>query len=824
MRPTCLNQLWPTGDYPKDIDGGVEMKERIGITVIVVALLMIMASSVAAQVEPVPPPMPPIRDIHALRIKYQRVDVEIEDQVATTHIDQLFVNEGDRLLEGNYLFPLPQGAVVSELTMWVDGQPIEAKILAADEARQIYDQIVRQMRDPALLEYVGSSAIQANVFPIPAHDERRVEITYSMVLPAENGLIKFVYPQSTRLYSNSPLDEQRIRVEVRSDEAIRAIYSPSHAVSIDREGDYRAIVGYEDYNVLADEDFELFYTVAPEDIGLNLLSYKESGEDGFFLLLVAPAVNVDVDQVVAKDVILVLDTSGSMEGEKLSQAKEAATFVIDNLNREDRFNIVAFGTGVRYFKPNLVPVGDAGDYRQFINSLEAVGGTNISGALLEAAAQADDQRPTTIMFLTDGLATEGVTDTPLLLDTIKQQMSDNIRLFAFGVGDDVDTMLLDGLTENHRGTTTYVRPGQDIGEAVSAFYAKVSTPVLANAKLDFGGIIVEQMYPQQLPDLFAGTQLVLAGRYREGGPATITLTGEVNGREQRFVYEDNTFRSTGGDEFIPRLWATRAIGNLLTQIRLHGEDPELVQSVVNLSIRYGIITPYTSYLIEEEDIFSQTGRNFIAEEAFEGLVEVTREVSGEAAVDMAAEEAGMAMAEAPLPASPAEPVVGADGTVQRAGGAVQMVGSKTFVLRDGTWFDTAFDADSLTPEEVSFASDSYFDLLSAAPELGRYLALGPSVLVVHQGIAYQVVEGEGSTDVTLPSTSQPEVLPVDTSQPDRPVATPASTANDNTASDNTATQGTSQSRSGLCASALIAPLALAGVVLAFGKRRGSKMS
>jgi Ca-activated chloride channel family protein len=456
-------------------------------------------------IEPPLPPMPPIWDFDGLTIEYQRVDVEIDDQVATTHIDQLFVNNNDWMLEGVYLFPLPTGAAVSQLTMWVDGQAIEAKILEADEARQIYDEIVRQLRDPALLEYIGTSAIQANVFPIPPNEERRIEIEYSQILPAENGLIHYVYPQSTDLYTNTPLDNQSIRVEVRSDEEIRAIYSPSHPVSIDRDGDFRALVGYEAADVEADQDFELYYSVTPEDIGLSLLSYKESGEDGFFLLLVAPTVETDPTEVVAKDVILVLDTSGSMHGEKMAQAQDAALFVIENLNPEDRFNIVSFSTGVRSFARDLAPASEPGNYEDFVNSLEALGGTNISQALFEAVAQADRERPS------------------LLLEQVKQQTPDNVRVFAFGVGDDVDTLLLDSLTENHGGTTTYVRPGQQIDEAVSGFYAKVSTPVLSDVSLDFDDIFVEQMYPQELPDLFAGTQLVLTGRYREGGPATITL-------------------------------------------------------------------------------------------------------------------------------------------------------------------------------------------------------------------------------------------------------------------------------------------------------------
>ncbi|MCA9973896.1 MAG: VWA domain-containing protein, partial [Anaerolineales bacterium] len=671
------------------------MKHLRFLLLSLIALAALLAASQAQAQEATPPPPdiigPPIWEFDGLRIAYQRVDVTIENQVATTHIDQLFVNENDWMLEGQYLFPLPEGAAVSQLTMWVDGQPIEAKILERDEAQQIYDTIVRQLRDPALLKYVGSQAIQANVFPIPPRAERRIEIAYSQVLPADNGLIHFTYPQSTDLYTNTPLDSQSIRVEVRSNEAIRALYSPSHPVAIFRDGEFRATAGYEAERVTPDQDFELYYSVTPEDIGLNLLSYREAGEDGFFLLLVAPSVTVN--EVVAKDVILVVDTSGSMEGEKMAQAQEAARYVVDHLNAQDRFNIVAFSTGVRLFEPQMVSADAAGQAATFINSLEAVGGTNISQALLEAVALADADRPTTLLFLTDGLATEGITATPLLLDAIAQAAPANVRLFAFGVGDDVDTLLLDSLAQTHRGTTTYVRPFQAIDEEVGSFYARVSTPVLANVQLAVDGVRIEQLYPQTLPDLFAGTQLVLAGRYRDGGPATITLSGEVNGRPQTYTYTDATFRAAGGDAFIPRLWATRAIGHLLTQIRLQGENPELVQSVVNLSIRYGIITPYTSYLIEEDDIFSQSARDLIVEEELAEMAAEEPAVSGGAAVDEAAAAGDLAEAEAPAPvvlatapplgtpAPDGAPIAAAPQT------GVRSVGSKTFVLRDGVWID-----------------------------------------------------------------------------------------------------------------------------------------
>ncbi len=746
----------------------------------------------------VPPPdgqvILPAWGMDGLKIEYQRVNVEIENQIATTRIDQLFVNQTGDWLEGMYLFPLPAGATVTELTMWVDGIAIESKILRKEEARAIYDAIVRQMRDPALLEYVGQEAIQANVFPIPARAERRIEIEYQQVLPADGGLIHYVYPQSTHLYTNLPLDEQSIRVEIGSRDAIRSLYSPSHPVADVRDGDFRAVVGFEESDVQADTDFELYYGVSPENIGLNLISYKERGEDGYFMLLAAPSVNIDPDQVVARDIILVMDTSGSMKGEKMEQAKNAARYLVNNLNSVDRFNIVAFSTGVRTFSPELAPAGDSPEVEQFINSLEAVGGTNISQSLIQAAELVDPQRPATIIFMTDGLPTEGVWETQPLLEAVNAVIPANAQLFTFGIGNDVDTLLLDTLSSTHRGTTGYVRENERIDEEMTAFFTKISTPVLANLELDFDGIIVEQMYPAELPDLFAGTQLVLVGRYRNPGPARITLTGDLNGETQTFEYADNIFRESGGDDFIPRLWATRTIGNLLTQIRVQGEKQELVDSVINLSLRYGIITPYTSFLIEEDDILRQGGTvpqpqpmplpevdEEMEEEAMfddaRGVVEEIREVVteiiverevevvGEAAVEEAEEVAEMSDAII-APTQPASsPSSNQTGELVQA--PMKHVGSKTFVLQGGRWIDTEYSAD-LPLEQVGFANSNYFGLIEQDGIFADYFALGEFVTVVYNGVAYAVVPALDDVPNIEPISIE-DVAPVNDNESSEPV-------------------------------------------------------
>ncbi len=716
------------------------------LSVVVVSSLLFSTSVFADGIIIIDPPIeeqPPY-----LVVKYHHVTVTIRDQVATTRVDQVFVNPSSRRLEGTYIFPLPEGATINDFGMWVDGKRLSGEILPADEARSIYEDIVRRQRDPALLEYIGRNMFRARIFPIEPHAEKRVEIEYTEVLPLDNGLVRYRYPLDTERFSPEPIQDVSIHVEIHSQEAIKAVYSSSHDIAVDRHSDFDVAVGYEDVDVRPDNDFDLYYTVAQEDVGLNLLSFSDGYQDGFFVMLLAPRVEVDEVEVVAQDVILVLDKSGSMRGEKLSQAKEALKFVLASLHDEDRFNVIEFSTGVRQFSPKLVDVEARGAAGRWIDGLSAGGGTDINRAMLEALTQIDGERPTIIIFVTDGLPTEGVVDVDMILTNIDRAAAENARIFTFGVGDDVNTLLLDRMAREHRGASAYVRPGQNIDQEVSAFYAKVSTPLLSDIVVDFGGVQVEDTYPYPLPDLFAGTQIVMVGRYRNGGETTVTLRGSVNGKRQVFEFAGARFVDEGGDDFIPRLWATRQVGYLLNQIRLHGESPELVQEIVDLSVRYGIMTPYTSFLVQEDaEVFSDQGRKETAEREY--LVMATAEPaapSGKAAVDDAE----------------AQRVLEHSNTATGATtGAVKVVGDKAFLLRDGVWIDTTFDAVKMTPVRVGFMSDAYFDLLRVRSEWGAYFAIGERVLVVldagdgRGAVAYQVVaEGEGgAVDIPVPKAT-----------------------------------------------------------------------
>jgi len=695
------------------------MKRLLLMLVFALILVSVFASPSKADGVIIPRPIieqpaPP----ENLAVRYHRVTVTITNQLAVTHIDQVFYNDSAQELEGDYIFPLPENANISQFVMWVDGKRIEARVLEADEARQIYEEIVRNRRDPALLEYVGRNAFRARVYPILPYSETRIEIEYSEALASDGGLIKYVYPLNTEKFSSKPLEQVSVSVVISSSKEIKAVYSPSHDISLSRQSSFQATASYEENGVTPNKDFVLYYGLSDEALGVNLLSYKNAAEDGYWLLLVAPPAVAQTDVVAAKDVILVLDTSGSMRGEKMDQARRAADYVLSQLAKDDRFNIIWFSTDVRQFREQLVPASQAADARTWLLNLSARGGTNISRALETALAYSDSGRPQLVLFLTDGLPTEGVIDSQTIVDSVNRLAKTDTRLFVFGVGDDVNTFLLDRLAEDHRGASVYVRPGQNIDTEVTALYNKIGQPLLTDVTLQILGAETHSVYPYPLPDLFLGSQTSIAGRYRDGGTVTVIINGKVNGRQVSYTYEQQVLAEAGGEELVPRIWATRKIGYLLTQIRLHGADRELVDEIVELSLRHGIITPYTSFLIDEtEDVLAPAGRQEAAERIYNEAPASASEGAGAAAVGADAVQKSVVQQEL------RDAEVAGDST------GFRVVGDRSFILRDGTWTDTRY-LEGMAVQQVLFASPRYFQLLEEHPDWGRCLALGSDVLIV----------------------------------------------------------------------------------------------
>jgi len=734
-----------------------------------VVMFVAMAFPIAVHADgiiiPDPPPiMPPDEfPLTQLVIRYHDVDITIDDQVVTTHVDQVFYNPNDWTVEGTYIFPIPRDAAVTAFTLWIDGQPVEGEVLNADEAREIYESIVREMRDPALLEYADQGAVRARIFPIQPGQERRIELTYTQALVADHGLVRYTYPLNTEKFSMQPLERVNISVDLRSSDPIRAVYSPSHPVAVNRINDFHITAGYEAQNLLPDSDFTLYYSLG-ETEAFHILSYRDPSEasdpDGFFMLLLAPRPHAET-QVVPKDVILVLDRSGSMEGEKFVQAQEAAHYILDHLNAKDRFSLISFSTNISAFASSPRTIEDVPSAKQWLDRLSAVGSTDINRALLEAAAMTDKERPTYLIFITDGLPTEGVTESDQILRNFEFSAPANLRLFPFGVGYDVDTHLLDSLAGDHHGVSTYVIPGERLDEALSSFYATISTPVLTDLELNFGDLAAYDLYPSPLPDLFVGSQIVVVGRYREGGTTDVTLTGTVNGDLQTFHFDDQVFASRtiklNAGTSIPRLWATRKIGYLLNQIRLHGLEEEYVNQIVRLSIRYGIVTPYTSYLVTEPMPLGFEEQDRIAEEVFDTMKSApAAPVSGQEAVEMAIDQGALQESEVVISSS------------REMANLVRIVGAHTFVFAENVWSDTAWDPASMVTIKVVFLSDDYFALVKARPSLGAAFALGKRVIALSDGVAYEVVPSNSeAAPIEIPQGDPPlqeGALPLDVEQ------------------------------------------------------------
>ncbi|MCP4132133.1 MAG: VWA domain-containing protein [bacterium] len=539
-----------------------------------------------------------------LEVKYHTVKTTIEERAATTKIDQEFYNPSNRRLEGHYIFPIPRGAVIKRFSMYINGKETPAELLDAKKARKIYEDIVRRELDPAILEYQGMDIFKARIFPIEPHSSKRVKISYTQILNKDSGTIEYIYPLNTEKFSAKPLKNVSVTVNIHSKDILKNIYCTSHDVDIVRKGNNHALVTFEEKNSKPDTDFKLYYSTNNSKIGFSLLTYKEKGEDGYFLLSASPGF-VKKNEINVKDITFVLDVSGSMAGEKLEQAKKALRFCIANLNREDRFQIIRFSTEAEALFTGLkkAHADNRKKARGFVNKLKAIGGTHIEEALsLALKAENSPNRSHMILFITDGKPTIGETNEQRLIKKMTRSNSSNTRIFTFGIGYDINTHLLDKITKQTRAYRTYIPPKEDIEIKISNFYTKVQSPVLSNLKLRFlNGIRVSKTYPRELPDLFKGSSLTILGRYRTGGTAGILLTGKVKNRVQQFRYSGKFAGYGQKNDFIPSLWAARRIGYLLDQIRLHGENKELVDEITILARKHGIVTPYTSYLILEDE-------------------------------------------------------------------------------------------------------------------------------------------------------------------------------------------------------------------------------
>jgi Ca-activated chloride channel homolog len=580
----------------------------------------------------------------AYKIGAVDVTADVHDQAAKVRMSQVFENTGEDTIETQFLFPIPEDAAISDLTLLYDGKELPGRLLDKDNARHIYEEIVRRQRDPALLEYMGHGLFQTSVFPIPPHAKRTVEIRYSQLLHKNSGLIDFLLPIGTFKHTDHPIERLTVAFKIETTDPIKTIYSPTHSVSIERPDEHHANCKVTLDRVQSPDDLRILCGTHAGAVGMSVVSYRpKENEDGYFMLLASPEFKAAASQTVPKTVVIVVDRSGSMSGPKIEQAREAVKLLVQQLRPTDTFNIIAYDSDVDVFRAELqrVTPDTVNAALSFANGINPGGATNIDAALsLALKMLVDPKRPNYVLFLTDGQPTVGEQDELKIAANAKAADKVHARIFNLGIGYDVNARLLDRLSHDLGGQSVYVRPNENIEAYVSTLSKSIAAPVLTDIDVKFefdasqaaDAPPVSRTYPRRLTDLFAGEQLVWVGRYRKTGPVKVILTGLLGDKHQSFEFKaDLTDRSVGdANGYVAKVWATRRIGELIDEIDLHGQNSELVSELVDLSKKYGIMTPFTSFLADERVNIAE--RDAISAQTSKSLDTLSGESAGKRAV------------------------------------------------------------------------------------------------------------------------------------------------------------------------------------------------
>jgi Ca-activated chloride channel family protein len=681
------------------------------------------------------------------------VRTRIDGRVARVEVEEQFRNVGGGVAEGTYLYPMPGEAVFTDFSLWMGETQVRGEMMSAEQARSIYEEIVRRVRDPALLTLEGHGLIRARVFPIRPGETRRVVLRYTQLLQRAGDALRLRYAVGDRgrapgggaveQPAAAPTGPFRYIVTVPGADAYGTPYSPTHRVTSRRVGGDLEITLEPD----ASGDVEIFLPLRRGLVGTSVVTHAPGSEDGYFMLLISPP-NDEEGPAVARDLSLVLDVSGSMSGEKVEQAKAALRQALATLRPTDRFRLVAFSSRVTGFRDDFVPATreNLRAAQEFLDGLVADGGTNIAGALDAVLGEASPAaRLPIVVFVTDGMPTVGEQSPERIASGAAARIG-RTRVFTVGVGFDVNTYLLDRLATEGHGSAEYIAPGANIETAMSAMLAKIQHPALVNLRIASAPVQLEQTYPATLPDLFYGEELVVFGRYHGTGEGPVVVTGERNGRRERFTAEAAFPASQLENAFVPKLWASRRIGDLTRQIRIEGATPSLVGEVRDLGLRYGILTEYTSYLVQEPVTAWSRPGPMPAAPALRGGAGAADLQTGREAFARAQASAVMggvsSLSAADRAATKQANELAVSGTA--ASRPVRRVGGRLFVRSDSVWTD-ASHRDSLRVVEVAPYSDAYFALVRALPEIAPYLAVGDQVVIAGKRASVKIAASGTTT-------------------------------------------------------------------------------
>lgn len=684
-------------------------------------------------------PVGPIRNSPTISRISSNVRVTVDGRVAKFEVEERFRNNGGGIAEGTYLYPLPGEAVFSDFSFFQGDKELKGEMMNAEQARTIYEGIVRRLKDPALLTLAGHGLIRAQVFPVQPGETRTVILRFTQLLTRDGDALRLRYAAGNR--GEAPVT---IGIDVVREREFATTYSPTHPIAESRRNGTLHIT----VTPPVRGDIDLVLPFRRGLIGGTVLTHAEAGEDGFALLFLAPPAS-DETAAVARDLTFVVDISGSMSGEKMEQAKRAVHQALSGLRSGDRFRLIAFSSTVRQFRDGYTAVTGAAiaNARRFVDGLNPNGGTNLEGAIDAAlATPADAERMAMVFLLTDGIPSVGE-QAPDRIAAGAAGRIGRTRIFTVGVGQDVNTYLLDRLAVEGRGSATYVAPGADVGDAVGSVMTKLSRPALVDLRIVDAPVRFLEEAPAVLPDLFYGEELVVLARYRGEGSGAVVIEGSRGGRRERFTVQGQFTRHNAGNDYIPPLWAARRIGELSRQVRLEGSTPRLIDQIRELGLRYGILTEYTSYLVQEPGTLASAPPAPMSSGA-----SAAREMTGARAFDAAKASANMSGSSTLAGANRAvearmDQVARKqlnDGTRDEKSAQVARAGGRLFALRAGIWTDVGH-RDSVKVTTVAPFSRAYFELVAARPPLASALAVGTPLLLGGQRTSLKVADG-GVTD------------------------------------------------------------------------------
>ena len=667
------------------------------------------------------------------------VRADLTDRVLRYEVTETFVNRGGGLGEADYIFPLPKGAAFQDLKLSINGELVAGETMTAERARAIYEQIVRQQRDPALVEWMGYGMLRARIFPIAPGEEKKVVVRFQMVAEREGDALRVDYFQGKRNSQEfMASDESRGRSSTRSpsrgsftltypaEARYGNAYSPTHSLSTSHRGGKREVR----VTGNASEITLLIPVRGSNQPAISVLSHAPRSEDGFALITLSPpAVS---PSVTPRDVTLVLDVSGSMSGVKIRQARAAGKQLLATLNSADRFRLIDFSTDVRSFRDGFVRATSANiaEGVRYLESLDATGSTNISGALdVALRGEAPVGRLGLVLFVTDGEPTVGERNPEAIATRVARLRGDR-RIFSFGVGADLNAALVERLAVEGRGTAHFVRPEESVERAVSIVASRLSSPVITDIRVYADGVRLIKGHPSEASDVFAGQDFVMLTRYTGGGNARVRFEGQTANGPVSWGTRVAFANDTRENSFIARLWATQRVGYLSAEKRRNGGSREVDDEIRELGEKYGIPTEFTSYLVLEPGMSPQSG--------MDGVRRDRSAVTGAtAAAPPTANAKAFESARMSAEQRTATNLAATDEADLLKSSSLRRIGTRTFTLRGNTWTDTR-KTDSMKVTRVRAYSEAYFRLIEAMPELREAFALGDEVIVAGKRVAIEV--------------------------------------------------------------------------------------